>query len=361
MKDNKIKIDYLLERENNQICGWRKVVNEVRKNIKDQVNEKIITYSSSIKLPYARYLNYLFIYPRVIKKEQREDTIKYLAHQELAYLYKYFNFKKSIIICHDIIPFFYPASVINKLFFLSCMKYINKATVIITDSDNTKEDLIKYFNCSSAKIHTIYPGVNDEFKQLKVTKGNIFKKYNIPSGFKYILYVGSEAKNKNMEKLLESFSKLEKENKLYLIKIGNVGDKSSRKKTLKIIRKLKIKNIKIIDFVPEKDLILFYNSVSLFVYPSLYEGFGLPPLEAMACGCPVITSDISSLPEVCGDSAYYIDPHDVNNIGNAIKKVLNDESLREKMIKRGLNQAKQFSWKKTAKETLAIYKEISNK
>lgn len=112
------------------------------------------------------------------------------------------------------------------------------------------------------------------------------------------------------------------------------------------------------DYVPDEYLTLLYNAADLFVYPSLYEGFGLPPLEAMACGTPVITSNTSSLPEVVGDAGVMIDPYDVDGLAKAMFEVLTNEGLREDMRKKGLKRAKLFSWEKTAKETLKIYEEV---
>ena len=115
-----------------------------------------------------------------------------------------------------------------------------------------------------------------------------------------------------------------------------------------------------LDYVPEKDLPHLYSEAAAFVFPSLYEGFGLPPLEAMACGCPVIVSNAASLPEVCGDAAYYVDPYDVESIAEGIYKVLMNEILRQDLIAKGLERVKLFSWEKAAKEHLKVFEEVLN-
>lgn len=111
-------------------------------------------------------------------------------------------------------------------------------------------------------------------------------------------------------------------------------------------------------YISDGDLPALYNAADLFVYPSLYEGFGLPPLEAMACGCPVITSNTSSLHEVVGDAGIMVDPYDVDRLADAMHKVLSNDGLREDMIKKGLERAEMFSWEKTARETLKVYEEV---
>ena len=114
-----------------------------------------------------------------------------------------------------------------------------------------------------------------------------------------------------------------------------------------------------VDYVSERELARYYSSARLLAYPSLYEGFGLPPLEAMACGCPVVTSNVSSLPEVVGDAGITVDPNDTDGLAQAMRRVLTDSKLREDMIKKGLEQAKKFSWEKAAEQTLEVYHKVA--
>jgi len=111
-------------------------------------------------------------------------------------------------------------------------------------------------------------------------------------------------------------------------------------------------------YVPKKHLVALYSGALVFIYPSFYEGFGLPPLEAMACGCPVVVSNVASLPGVCGEAAYYVDPDDVESIAEGMYKVLSDDSLRQSLIEKGLERAKLFSWEKSAKEHLKVFEEV---
>jgi glycosyltransferase involved in cell wall biosynthesis len=117
---------------------------------------------------------------------------------------------------------------------------------------------------------------------------------------------------------------------------------------------------KYMGYIQTKNLAYIYNLANLFIFPSLYEGFGLPPLEAMASGCPVVVSNVASLPEVCGDAAYYVNPYDVESIADGIYKVVNDKELRENLVQKGLERAKLFSWEKSAREHLKVFEEVLN-
>lgn len=141
-----------------------------------------------------------------------------------------------------------------------------------------------------------------------------------------------------------------------MLKIGNPQWPKAREKLEKLIKELNLKeDVIFLGYVPTEELPKFYNAADLFVYPSLYAGFGLPPLEAMACGTPVITSNLSSLPEVVGNAGIMINPYDKNQLVKAMYKVLTDKNLRENLIKKGLERAKIFNWEKAARETLRVY------
>jgi len=189
-------------------------------------------------------------------------------------------------------------------------------------------------------------------------------RYKIDGNEKVILYVGAEQPRKNLDTLIKAFYKLKKKMpETRLIKIGPPYWKGARKKLLDLILSLNLqKDVIFINFVPEEDLPIFYNIADLFVLPSYYEGFGQPPLEAMACGCPIITTNKSSIPEVVGDAAIKLDnPFDVKLLSKTMEEVLTNEGLRKDMIKEGLKQAKTFSWEKYADDVYEIYKEVYEK
>ncbi len=233
-------------------------------------------------------------------------------------------------------------------------KYSAKnARLIFTISKSSKDDIIKEYNLDSKKVVVTYPGI----KQIKSMKTTDLKKFDINKD--YILFVGTLQPRKNITKLIEAFSKIENK-KIDLVIVGKKG--WLFEEILNSPSKFGVeKKVKFLDFVTDEDLPSLYRNAKCFVLPSLYEGFGLPVLEAMKYGCPVITSNISSLPEAGGDAAVYVDPENVDDITKKIDKVLKDEKLRKDMIKKGEAQVKKFSWEKTAKETLNALEELAKK
>ncbi len=236
---------------------------------------------------------------------------------------------------------------------------VKSADKIIAVSDNTKKDLIDLFNAPEEKIEVIYEGVEEIYRPLKLESSlrGIKDKYNLPE--KFILFVGTIEPRKNLKKLIEAFGEFKKsgpaEHKLVIA--GGRG--WQYEDIFKAVGKLGLsKEIIFPDYIPERDLPLIYNAADLFVYPSLYEGFGLPVLEAMACGVAVITSNVSSLPEVAGDAAVLVDPDDTRAIAEAMENVLQDNDLKRKMIENGLKRAAMFSWQEMAKKTLEVYSQV---
>ncbi len=273
----------------------------------------------------------------------------------------FFKFKSmNLITIHDLTPLLYPSThiffrkILNELLLPNTLKNASK---IISVSNSTKKDLIKVLNIPEEKINVVHSGINKIFKKInKNSTENTLNKYSI--NFPYILYVGTLEPRKNISSLIMSFYKLKKKNLANkLVIVGSKGWKYSDIFTL--AKKLKLSNdIIFTDYIPEDNLPAFYNGADLFVYPSLYEGFGFPPLEAMACGCPVITSNTSSLPEIVDDAAIMINPYNIDELTNQMQNVLKDENLKNLMIKKGLQRSKKFSWEKCAKETLTIYKSL---
>jgi glycosyltransferase involved in cell wall biosynthesis len=228
----------------------------------------------------------------------------------------------------------------------------SNAKKILTVSNFSKMEIVNWLKCDSEKVVVTYNGVDENFKVIndKDKLINIRKKYDLPQ--KFVLYIGNLKPHKNISNLIKAIKKINQE-------ITLVINGKSNEILNKIIKENYLGNkVKFIGYVDDDDLLALYNLAELFVYPSLYEGFGLPPLEAMACGCPVITSNTSSLPEVVGDAGIMVDPYDVNEIAKAIDLILSNENLRNEMIERGLKQAKKFSWKKTAEETLKVYEDV---
>ncbi len=234
-------------------------------------------------------------------------------------------------------------------------KGIRKATRIIAVSQSTKDDLIHYIGIPDERISVVYEGIDHSLFQ-PVSH----RIYNCP----YILFVGSEHPRKNFASLLKAFSRLKSEprfKELKLVKVGSAGGQEAdfRGKTMETVKALELVNEVIFtDFVPEADLPAYYSGAKVFVLPSLYEGFGFPVLEAMACACPVITSNNSSLPEVTGEAGIMVDPYDTDSLAQAMRQVLTNSELSDNMIRKGLEHSKRFSWGKAAEQTLEVYEKV---
>ena len=233
--------------------------------------------------------------------------------------------------------------------FLKPKKQCQKADLILTPSENTKQDVIEIYNIKATKVKVLCPGLAEIFvKQVINNHLEVKEKYNLPD--KYILYLGTLEPRKNVEAVVEAF-KINYESGLKDYKLIIAGAKGWKYE--KILQKIKeTKKVKYIDYVSVKDKIALYQMSSLFIYPSLYEGFGFPVLEAMSQGIPVITSNRSSLPEVAGASAYLVNPNNVAEIVQGIKLILSDKKLYSRLVLKGKEQVKEFLWQKTAEEFL---------
>ncbi len=235
---------------------------------------------------------------------------------------------------------------------------VKNAKKIFTISNFSKNDIIKTYQVPEGNVIATHLGIKVQNSKSKIkTMDDLSKKFGIKKD--YILFVGTLQPRKNIERLIEAFSKIQKD-QLQLVIVGKRG--WLYEDILKAPEKYKVENkVKFLDFVEDEDLPGLYKNALCFVLPSLYEGFGLPVLEAMRQGCPVLISNVSSLPEVGGEAAMYFDPENVDNITKALEKVIASEKLRQEMIKKGYEQVKKFSWEKTAKKTLEVLQELGNK
>lgn len=271
---------------------------------------------------------------------------------------------KKIVTIHDLIPYIMPETVGRGylLKFLKEMPYIiDKSQGILTVSEFSKKDILRFFPIDESKIFVTPLAADSKYKPLhKDSCKSILKdKYNINK--KFILYLGGFSERKNVHSLITAFSNIYYDlNEEYnLVIVGSYKDDSQY--LIKLRDKLNMTD-KIIftGFAPDEDLPIFYNGCEVFVYPSLYEGFGLPPLEAMNCKTPVITSNLTSIPEVVGDSGILINPHNIIELESSIVEILNDDSLKDYYGKKGFERAQNFSWQNTAKKTLQAYKKVSD-
>jgi glycosyltransferase involved in cell wall biosynthesis len=291
--------------------------------------------------------------PRLIKKNHL------VIFHGLKGVVPYFGKFKKVMTVHDIIPFIYPRQFRPKDFFywkFIFPVYAKRADFIIVNSENTKKDLIKFLNIPKKKVKTILLAQDSAYKIIKKKSilEKVRKKYRLDN--KFIFYSGSINPRKNLKRVIKSFQKTQDKIKLDLVITGITTWKSGEE--MKMIKENP--KIKLLGLIPKEDLVCLYNLAEVFIYPSLYEGFGLPILEAQACGCPVITSNISSMPEVAGQGAILINPYRIDEITEAIYKVTGSKKIREDLIQKGFKNIKRFSWEKAARETLAIYHDLQN-
>ena len=291
------------------------------------------------------------------------DVLHIPAHWHTQIMPFFLNPKvKKILTIHDLTPMLFPETHTRETVFLwnSTLKLIkNKIDIIIADSQNTKNDCINYLNIPEEKIEVVYLVADEIYTPVdnkREIREELAKKYNINTPF--IHYVGTLEKRKNVPTLIKAFYKLKKKGITHKLVI--VGKKGWRYNDIfEVVKALNLqKDVIFTGYVPKEDLVKFYNLADVFVYPSIYEGFGLPPLEAMACGCPVIASNTSSLPEVVGNAGILINPYNIDSLAKAIYDVLTNDGLRDELSKKGLKRAKLFSWEKTAKETWKVYEVV---
>lgn len=270
---------------------------------------------------------------------------------------------KTVVTIHDLIPYVMPETVgkgyLNK--FLNEMpKIISSVSGILTVSEHSKKDIMKFFpNFPKDKIYVTPLAANKSFKPLIKERciKYINKHFDISNPF--ILYVGGFSKRKNVKNLIDCYKEVKKDlNKPYkLVLLGSITDSGPELK--QYVKSINLEDdILFLGYVDDYYLPIFYNACEAFVYPSLYEGFGLPPLEAMSCKTPVITSNVTSIPEVTGDSAILIDPNSKFELSNALLSLLNNEETKLSYSEKGYKQSLQFSWRLTSEKTYNAYNKI---
>ncbi len=275
--------------------------------------------------------------------------------------------RKRVVTIHDVFHLafsdrlslpqrFYAALMIN-----SAVRLSDK---VITVSEFSKSEIVRFTGVREDRIEVVYNGIDrNSFRVIRDSSPikAVGAKYGLPERF--VLYVGNVKPHKNLVRLLRAFERLTRygveDHGLVVVgkKEGFITGDEEIFRMLKCNADLE-KRVLFTGYVENEELPLLYNSASLFVFPSLYEGFGLPPLEAMACGCPTVVSSAASLPEVCGDAAYYVDPHDVDSIADGMRRVLTDDDLRRRLVAKGHERVARFSWESAAGRILRLFEEV---
>lgn len=245
---------------------------------------------------------------------------------------------------------------------------LNNAARILAVSNCTKQDLNRLFHVPANNVEVVYNAIDDRFRlghTSEEERHTISERYQV--NYPFILYAGRISPHKNVARIIEAFSALKtdlsKEGKFDDLKLIIIGDEVSKHPDLRraVVKSGVQYDVRFLGFVPIDVLRIFYDAAKVFIFPSLYEGFGLPPLEAMAHGTPVVASNTSSLPEVVGKAAVLVNPENVFEIKRALHKVLTDQTLREKMKTAGIEQAQRFSWENSVRRIIEIYREAAGR
>jgi glycosyltransferase involved in cell wall biosynthesis len=331
-----------------------------RRDDREVIKELNINISTFYLLPYR-------VYFFLMKKMHVPYNYFFRPKADLYHFMSYvvpYNVKgKVILTVYDLVVELFPETMEekNREFLQKEMhRSIKRADHIITISDSVKSELINILNIDAKKIDVVSPGVDYKIFNEKVTdrqKAKIMQKYNLPEG--YILYLGTLEPRKNIYSLLKAFINLKKEKKISekLVIVGKKG--WNYENIYKIIYENNIENeVVFTGYVDENEKPAIYQMAKLFVFPSIYEGFGIPVLEAMASGIPVIVSNTSSLPEVVGDAGILIDSQKTEDIEMSIYRILTDKKLSTELIEKGLRQSKKFTWENSANKLYDIYDKV---
>ncbi len=272
------------------------------------------------------------------------------------YLMPYFPGVPTVLTVYDVIPLRFPEHSTARarlLFRLTTKLALHASEHVIAISEATKQDYVHFFGVPLDRITAIPLAASDRFSPRPPEEVEALqRKYGLPDRF--FLYLGSNKPHKNLGRLVEAWAKVKPKDVAMVIAGAWISQFPEPKVAAE---KLGVPVIWL-GPVPEDDLLALYSAAEAFVFPSLYEGFGLPVLEAMACGAPVACSNISSLPEVAGDAALYLDPESVDSISEALRRLLSDAELRVTLRERGLERAGEFSWNRTAERTLEVYRSV---
>ncbi len=271
---------------------------------------------------------------------------------------------RSVVTIHDCIHLMFPQYLPSRAALTYARASITlasrRATRVLTVSESSKRDILRFVDVPADKIDVIYNAYDERFgiEPREEDMSRVRERYQLQDAF--VLYAGNVKPHKNLERLIDAFDLVRKRG-LEHLKLVLIGDEISRYAALRraVHHHQLHKYVRFLGYLPEETLAVMYRLAGVFVFPSLYEGFGLPPLEAMASGTPVVTSNVSSLPEVAGDAAVLVDPYHPEAIADGIERVLCDEALRRDLRAKGLARARQFSWEASVRRVREIYGEAA--
>jgi glycosyltransferase involved in cell wall biosynthesis len=299
-----------------------------------------------------------------VRALRRLPGIVHLPNQHLG-RYGRFLSRPYLMTVHDLIrhrdldtpgtPLIHPPNRRDRLLLGLDYAGIRRATAVIATSESTRRDLVHRLGLPGDRVHTVHLGIDHDLYR-PVERRRLDEPY--------VLFVGTEHPRKNLGRVLEAFAALKAGGahpQLKLVKAGGPGKAEwpFRDATERRVRELGLEDdVVFTGRIPDEDIVALYSGAVCLVFPSLYEGFGFPVLEAMACGCPVVTSTASSLPELAGDAALLVDPRDPGAIADAMRLLVEDGGERRRLVARGRRRAARFTWERTARETLAVYERV---
>ena len=327
---------------------------ELAANFPPSVAAKPVYFHSQktgIRQQLDRYWGYL----RLARREQGDYNV--IVSEGCAYLLWALPTERTICVCHDVHSLKYagPKDLHHRLYDVRYhlnLHLLPRAKFVVTVSRNTRTELLKFCPfIPEEKVIAVHNGIDDYWKPIREEEAlNEFRARHQLTGKRVVLHVGGDVFYKNMGTVVRAFTQLTQPD-LVLLQVGGLT-----RETQNLIDTLGIRQrFRHLSNLPDSDLVMLYNIASVLVFPSLSEGFGWPPVEAMACGCPVIASACASLPEVCGDACLYVRPVNVAEVAAAIATVFSDQALRHTLSEQGQQQAAKFSWKKTASEFLELF------
>lgn len=349
-------VDYINGREKSGNYGTAKYSNEISKRMPEGLLNRIeypVLYPSKIIDGFTRR----YIYSFIVKRRHDPGHIHHITNQDLAFLLTEIDLPHSIVTCYDLIPWVFYKN--RSRYWQKNIEGLRKAEKIITISEFSKREMIKHVGIPQDRIDVIYCGVDTNVFYPERDRTPL-SKFGIGPHEKVLLYVGSEEPRKNLKVLLEAVAILrEKITDIVLLKAGSPGMGGDRRATIRMMRKLRVEDrVFFTGDVTERMLAKLYNAADIFVFPSLYEGFGLPVIEAMACGCPVVASGTTSIPEIVEDAAILVDPSSPKEIAESVFEILSREEKRREMIERGLVRISRFDWNEATAKTLEVYENV---
>lgn len=364
----------LIAEQDDQMTGLRRYTDTMMNYFRVQNIDATLTYTRAPVPPLLKlagratgkdFIRFLRHFP--VRQKLGDADLYHFAAENLASALMFQRIKPSIVTVHGLLTYLlrddpelrvYNHGIEARMDALS-VKGLAKADVLIAVSKYLQDQLVNVIGIPAARIFVVPEAVDHNFFKQKEVTAAFKEKYNLRDDFRYILYVGSEQPRKNFPLLIRAFARVyQKYPDIRLLKVGQPEFQAQRDKALAVINELGIQDAVIFAGHAGADLVDFYNYCHIFVFPSRYEGFGFPPLEAMACGAAVICSNTTSLPEVVNDAALLHDPQDEDALVAHLETLLSDETLRQDYQRRGLENARQFDWNRTVQQTVEVYKRV---